>query len=146
MPPAPRGQPPNPQKQPAKARRKRAASQATLKCAACSFVYWGFHGFCLEIPQRYYRTAFFHLERTINGRGRVIKSVIDVLAYSFHVLLELLARHYRTFKNEFQFFANVGQTHSVLGKSRFSHQYTCNIGALFSFIFAVVLVIHRHIN
>ena len=58
-----------------------------------------FHGFCLEIPQRYYRTAFFHLERTINGRGRVIKSVIDVLANSFHVLLELLVRHYRTFKN-----------------------------------------------
>ena len=92
-PPPPGGQPPNPQKQPAKAQRKRAASQATLKSAACSFVYWGFHGFCLEIPQRYYRTAFFHLERTINWRARVIKSVIDVLANSFHVLLELLARH-----------------------------------------------------
>ena len=91
----------NPQKQPAKARRKRAANQATLKSAACSFVYWGFQGFCLEIPQRYYRTAFFHLERTINWRARVIKSVIYVLANSFHVLLELLARHYRTFKNEF---------------------------------------------
>ena len=86
----------NPQKQPVKARRKRAANQVTLKSAACSFVYWGFHGFCLEIPQRYYRTAFFHLERTINGRGRVIKSVIDVLANSFHVLFELLARHHWT--------------------------------------------------
>lgn len=114
--PRPRGQPPNSQKQPAKARRKRAANQATLKSAACSFVYWGFHCFCLEIPQRYYRTAFFHLERTINGRGRVIKSVIDVLANSFHIFVELLARHNGMFKNEFQIFANVGQTHSVLGK------------------------------
>lgn len=93
-----------------------SAQTSTRKSGANIDAEREFHGFCLEIPQRYYRTAFFHLEWTINGWARVIKSVVDVFADSFHIFLELLARHNGTLKYQFQIFTNVGQTNSVLGK------------------------------
>lgn len=92
------------------------AQTDTLKSGANIDAEREFQVFCLEIPQRYYCTAFFHLERTINGWGRVIKSVIDVLANSIHKFGKLLTRHFWTFINQFQIFANVGQTYSVIGK------------------------------